>query len=149
MERTLIILKPDAVQRRLIGRIIARFEHRGLRIVAMKMVALSEGEACRLYAVHEGKDFYEPLIRFVTSSPMVAMVVDAPHAIRVAREMLGPTDSTHAPPGTVRGDFGLSQRYNLVHASDSAESFERECAVFFSPDEFLEYDLHDRLWFGL
>lgn len=146
MARTLLIVKPDAVQRRLLGRIIARVEGKGLKVVALKMVCLDERRARRLYAEHEGRDFYEPLIRFVTSSPTVAMVVEGPDAIEVVRRMVGPTDGKQAPPGTVRGDFGLSQRYNLVHASDSPESFRREADVFFQPGELVEYALDERPW---
>jgi len=146
MERTLVILKPDCVQRRLVGRILARFEDKGLRIVAMKMLKLDRPLAERLYSVHKGRDFYEPLMAFMTSSPCISLVIDGPAAIQVVRGMLGPTAGTEAPPGTIRGDFGLSSRLNLVHASDSRESAEREIAILFQPSELVDYELANGRW---
>ena len=146
MERTLIVIKPDAVQRRLVGRIISRFEEKGLKIVGLKMLAVSEALAKRMYEVHKGKEFYEALLAFITASPVVAMVVEGQGAVAVARAMLGPTFGPDAPAGTVRGDFGMSMRYNLVHGSDSPESAGREISLFFRADELPEYDLGIDKW---
>ncbi len=146
MERTLIVLKPDAVQRSLVGRIVARFEQKGLRIVAMKMMNISAELAREMYSAHEGKDFYEPLIEFVTDGAAVAMVVEGKSAIDVTRAMMGPTFGPDAPPGTIRGDFGISRRYNLLHGSDSLESAQREIGMFFRGEELIEYDVHNTRW---
>jgi nucleoside-diphosphate kinase len=146
MERTLVILKPDCVQRRLVGRILARFEDKGLRIVAMKLLKLDRPLAERLYSVHKGRDFYEPLMAFMTSSPCIPLIVEGPAAIQVVRAMLGPTAGTEAAPGTIRGDFGLSSRLNLVHASDSPESATREIEILFQPAEQLDYELANGRW---
>jgi nucleoside-diphosphate kinase len=139
LERTLVILKPDAVQRGLVGQILARFEAKGLQIVALKMRQLDRALAERHYAPHKGKDFYEPLIRFVTSSPMVFLVLEGKGAVAVARQMMGATFGPAAEPGTLRGDFGVSNRFNLVHGSDSADAAAREIALFFRPDELLDW----------
>ena len=146
MERTLIVLKPDAVQRGLVGQVVARFEQRGLKIVAMKMLRVSDDLARRMYAVHEGKDFYRPLREFITASPVVAMVVEGNGAIDVCRGMMGPTFGPDAPPGTIRGDFGMSRRYNLIHGSDSPASAEREIPLLFAEGEVLDYDLVGARW---
>ena len=135
MERTLLILKPDAVQRGLIGRILARFEAKGLRLVALKMVRLDRAAAERLYAPHKGKDFFEPLVRFVTSGPSVLVCLEGKGAVDVVRKMLGATFGPDAEPGTVRGDFGVSNRFNLAHASDSPETAAKEIPLFFKPAE--------------
>jgi nucleoside-diphosphate kinase len=146
MERTLAILKPDCVQRRLIGRILSRFEDKGLRLMALKMLRMDRALAERLYAVHKGRDFYEPLLGFMTSSPCVALVLEGPAAISVVRGMLGPTAGTEAPAGTIRGDLGLSSRLNLVHASDSPESAAREISCLFRADELHDYELASGCW---
>lgn len=146
MERTLILCKPDAVQRRLVGRIISRLEDKGLRIVGMKLLRVSDELARRMYAEHESKGFYEPLVAFITSSPVVAMVAEGVGAIGNCRSLLGPTFGPDAPPGTIRGDFGSSRRYNLVHGSDSAASARREIAVFFAPEELVDYQLATDPW---
>jgi nucleoside-diphosphate kinase len=146
MERTLAILKPDCVQRSLVGRILGRFEDKGLRLTALKMLQMDRPLAERLYAVHNGRDFYEPLLGFMTSSPCIALVLDGPSAIAVVRGMLGPTAGTDASPGTIRGDFGLSSRLNLVHASDSSDSALREIGCLFQPSELHEYDLAIGRW---
>ncbi len=146
MEQTLIVLKPDAVQRQLVGRIIARFEARGLKIAAMKMLAVDEPLARRMYAVHQGKDFYEALVEFITSSPVVAMVLQGAGAIGICRAMMGPTFGPDAPGGTIRGDFGASRRYNLVHGSDSPEAAAREIPLFFGPGEIVAYPLAAEPW---
>ncbi len=146
MERTLIILKPDALQRRLIGRIIGRFESKGLSIAALKLMQVSKELAEKHYAEHKGKDFYERLIRYITASPVVVMVVQGYKAIEVSRKMIGTTLSSQAEPGTLRGDFALIDSYNLVHGSDAPETAEREIALYFSDDEILSYDHRADTW---
>ena len=146
MERTLILIKPDAVQRQLVGRILSRFEQKGLKIVAMKMLAVSDKVARKLYAEHKDRDFYEALVRFMTSSPVIAVVLEGKRVVTVARSMIGPTFGPHASAGTIRGDFGISERYNLVHSADSVESARNEIELFFSPDELLEYELGNDPW---
>jgi nucleoside-diphosphate kinase len=136
-ERTLVLIKPDAVQRRLIGEIVARFERRGLRIVAMRMLQMDRALAERHYAVHKGKPFYEPLLQFITSAPMVAMVIEAPGAISAVRRMMGPYSPAEAQAGTIRADLAVQARFNLVHGSDSLESAKYEIDLFFRPDEIL------------
>ena len=130
-ERTLVLVKPDGVQRLLVGRILARFEERGLKLVALKLVRVDRALAERHYAVHRGKPFFEGLLDFITSGPLVALVLDGPNAIAVVRSMVGATRPNEAAPGTIRGDLSLSNRENLVHASDSADSAGREIAQFF------------------
>ena len=148
VQQTLVVLKPDAVKRRLIGRLVDRFECKGLRIAALKMVQLSQGRAARMYAVHEGKEFYDRLMTFITSGPVVAMVIIGPDAIDVVRGMMGSTMSREAPAGTIRGDFALSRRKNLVHGSDSVESAGREIPVFFDEGDILDdrSDLDTLMW---
>ncbi|NBB94261.1 MAG: nucleoside-diphosphate kinase [Planctomycetes bacterium] len=146
VETTLVVIKPDAVHRRLVGHVIQRFEQRGLQIRAMKMLHLSEADARELYSVHEGKEFYEPLVAFATSGPVVAMMLSGPHAIDVVRDMMGPTFGPEAPAGSIRGDFGLSRRFNIVHSSDSAESLACEMPVFFSESDVLDYAMPDDAW---
>ena len=139
MERTLIIIKPDAVQRGLIGRIVTRFERRGLRIVAMKMMHISKDLAERHYAIHKGKDFYESLIEYITSSPVVVMVLEGNDAIEIARRTMGATKPAEAAPGTIRADFGLEIGRNLVHGSDGATTAAFEVPLFFDEEEILSY----------
>lgn len=146
MERTLIVLKPDAVQKQLVGEIIGRFERKGLKLAALKMLSVSQELARKMYAVHEGKDFYTPLIEFITAGPVVAMVWQGQDAIAVARKMMGPTFGPDAPPGTVRGDFGMSRRYNLIHGSDSPESAAKEIPLFFNAGEIIDYTLIGERW---
>jgi len=130
-ERTFVMLKPDAVKRKLIGRIIQRFEDKGLEIVEMKMLKMSRELAEKLYEEHRGKDFFEKLINFITSGRVVAMVIEGEEAISVVRKMVGKTNPLEADMGTIRGDFGYSTPDNLVHASDSRESARREIELFF------------------
>lgn len=146
MERTLIILKPDAVQRRLTGKVIQRFEDKGFKIVGLKMMRISDGLARRHYAPHEGKDFYEPLVVFMTSAPVVVLLLEGKNAIEIARRMMGKTFGSEADPGTIRGDFGLSNRFNLIHGSDSPEAAERETELFFAPEDIMDYDGADAPW---
>jgi len=145
-QRTLVLLKPDAVNRRLIGEIISRFEKKGLKIVAMKMLWLSREKAEKHYEVHKDKPFYESLIDYITSGPIVAMVLEGDRAIEVVRKMMGKTNGIEAEPGTIRGDFAMSIQNNLVHGSDSEESAKREIPIFFDDSELLEYRLVDEVW---
>jgi nucleoside-diphosphate kinase len=137
MERTLVIIKPDAIQRRLAGEIIHRFERRGLRIIAMKMVKIDVPLAQRHYAEHKGKPFYEPLIKYITAAPAVVMVLEGYKAISAVRRMLGATNPAEAEPGTIRADYAMQTRYNLVHGSDGPETSQREIALFFAPEEIV------------
>jgi len=146
MERTLIILKPDSLQRGLVGKIITRFEEKGLQIVGLKIQMISEELAARHYAVHKGKPFYENLVRFMTSSPVVVIALQGKGVIDVARKMMGVTAGFKAEPGTIRGDFGVSSSFNLIHGSDSPDSAKSELAMWFKPDELLTYDLANRVW---
>jgi nucleoside-diphosphate kinase len=146
LERTLIIIKPDAVQRGLIGTIITRFERRGLRIAAMKMMHITRELAKRHYAIHEGKPFYEPLIEYITSSPVVVMVLEGNYAIEIARRTMGATNPAEAAPGTIRADFGLEIGRNLVHGSDGPETAAFEVPLFFAEEELLSYGRDVDAW---
>ncbi|UCE61133.1 MAG: nucleoside-diphosphate kinase [Phycisphaerales bacterium] len=139
MERTLIILKPDAVQRRLIGRIIQRFEDKGLTIAGMRLMRISRELAQKLYSAHEGKPFYPRLMEYITSGPVVVTVLQGNRCIEIARALMGKTFGYEAAAGTIRGDFGASGSFNLVHGSDSAESSSTEIPLFFTEQELLEY----------
>ncbi len=145
-ERTLVLLKPDAVNRRLIGEIIARFEKKGLKIVAMKMLWVTRELAEKHYEMHRGKPFYESLLDYITSSPIVAIVLEGEQAIEVVRKMMGKTNGVEAEPGTIRGDYSLSIQNNLVHGSDSEESAKREISLFFTDGEIYDYRLVDEVW---
>lgn len=140
METTLIILKPDAVQRGLSGKIITRFEEKGLAIVAMKMMTISQKLAATHYEAHKGKGFYDGLVGFMTSSPVVVMAVRGVGAIAISRKMMGATFGSNAEPGTIRGDFGVSNSFNLIHGSDSPEAAKREIGLFFNDGEVQEMD---------
>ncbi len=146
MEKTLIIVKPDAVQRQLVGPIIARLENKGLQIVACKFMRISRQLAQQLYAVHKGKDFYEPTVEYISSGPAMVMVLQAKGVIAMARKLMGETFGLDAQPGTIRGDFGSSQRFNLVHGSDSPSSAETEIKLFFSEEELVDYQLNNKHW---
>ncbi|HEX4558348.1 MAG TPA: nucleoside-diphosphate kinase [Mycobacterium sp.] len=130
-ERTLVLIKPDGVERRLIGEIISRIERKGLAIVALELRQIDEELAGQHYAEHEGKPFFESLLQFITSGPVVAAIVEGPRAISAVRQLAGGTDPVEAAPGTIRGDFGLETQFNLVHGSDSADSAKREIALWF------------------
>jgi len=138
-ERTLVLVKPDGVQRQLSGRIIARFEERGLKIVGLKLMVVDRALAERHYAIHREKPFFPGLIEFITSSPLVAMVLEGPGAIAMVRSIVGATRPEQAAPGTIRGDLAMVTAQNLVHASDSAETAEAEIAMWFSPGELVSY----------
>lgn len=140
MERTLVLLKPDAVQRGLIGTIIARFEARGLQVAAMKTIQIDQATAEKHYDAHIDKPFFNGLVRFITSSPVVAIVLEGNRAIEVVRQTMGETDPAQAQPGTIRGDLALDIGRNLVHGSDSAASAKREVALFFDQADLLNYE---------
>jgi nucleoside-diphosphate kinase len=137
VERTFVMIKPDAVKRGLVGEIIARFERKGFKIKALKMKWLTREEAEKLYEVHKGKPFFEELVEFITSGPVVAMILEGPSAVEVVRLMIGATDGRKAAPGTIRGDYALDIGANVIHASDSKESYEREHRVFFTEEEIV------------
>jgi len=137
VERTFIMVKPDGVRLRLVGEVVRRFERRGFRLCAMKAMRIDRDLATRHYAEHVGKPFFEPLVEFITSGPVVAMVWEGRDAISVARAMLGTTDAAQAAPGTIRGDFSLSKEQNVVHGSDGPESAAREIALFFADAELV------------
>jgi nucleoside-diphosphate kinase len=139
IERTLVLIKPDGVQRLLVGRILARYEDRGLRLVGLKMVWVDRSLAERHYAVHSSKPFFAGLVEFITSAPLVALAFDGPNAISVVRAINGATRPHEAAPGTVRGDFALETAQNIVHASDGPEAAETELALWFAPGELHEY----------
>lgn len=139
MEKTLVLVKPDGVQRGLIGTVINRFENRGLRLSAAKFMWVSPELAARHYAVHKGKPFYDALIKFICSAPVMAMVWSGPDAIAAVRQTIGKTKATEAAPGTIRHDFALTTRYNICHASDSPENAEAEIALWFLPEELVEW----------
>ena len=140
MERTLILLKPDCVQRRLMGRVIARFEDKGLNIVALKMMRVTPELAKQHYAEHVAKGWYPTLEKFITGGPVVAAIVEGLEVIRVVREMLGATSGLKAAAGTIRGDFSSSRQMNLVHASDGPEAAAREMGLYFKPDEIVSFE---------
>ena len=146
MERTLILLKPDCVQRRLVGQVLSRFENKGLNIVAMKLMQVTPELAKKHYAEHVAKPFYPSLEKFITGAPVVAAVIEGLEAIRVVRDMLGATSGLKAAPGTIRGDFSASRQMNLVHASDGPEAAQREMELYFSADEFCPCELTLTPW---
>ena len=148
MERTLIIFKPDAMHRLLVGRILARFEDKGLRIAALKLQQSPRAQVERHYAVHHGKPFYDALVQFMTSGPVIVGVLEGPSAIAVVRKLLGATDGLQAEPGTIRGDFGASKQLNLVHASDGPETARMEIELFFKPEEIVGYTRAPDRWIG-
>ncbi len=134
MDRTLILVKPDAFARNLTGEIIARFERKGLRLLALKLMTLNRATATAHYAEHDGKPFFDDLVAFITSGPLVAMILEGPNAIAAARQLIGTTNGLEAAPGSIRGDYAIETRRNLVHGSDSMESAAREISIYF-PEE--------------
>jgi nucleoside-diphosphate kinase len=146
VERTLVLVKPDGVQRQLVGRILARYEERGLKIVGLKLVHVDRELAERHYAVHKGKPFFEGLVAFITSGPLVALALEAPNAIGLVRTMNGATKPGEAAPGTIRGDLAVEMSQNLVHASDGPESAATELAIWFTPGELLGFDREIDRW---
>jgi nucleoside-diphosphate kinase len=147
MQQTLILLKPDAVQRRLVGEITNRFERKGLRLAALKLVKAGRDLAEKHYSVHKGKPFYESLLTFLISGPTVAMVWEGREAVVVGRSLMGLTDGAKSPPGTIRGDFAISVQNNLVHGSDSPENAAQEIALWF-PEGIIGYSATDASWVG-
>ncbi|OGN97506.1 MAG: nucleoside-diphosphate kinase [Chloroflexi bacterium RBG_13_51_36] len=146
MERSLVLIKPDAVQRGLAGEIICRLERKGLKIVAMKMLHMDRKLAQRHYAVHKGKPFFDDLVRFITSSPLIAIVFQGKNAVEIIRQLMGETNPAKASSGTIRGDFGIDIAYNLIHGSDSLENASTEIDLFFSAEEICKYDRKMDAW---
>ena len=146
MERTLILIKPDGVQRGLIGQILSRFENKGLTIVGMKLMQMSEELAKKHYEPHQERPFFAPLVRFMTSSPIVAITLEGVSAINICRKLVGATFGPDAEPGTIRGDFGMSRSFNLIHASDSLTSAAREIQLFFESTELIDLDRAIQTW---
>jgi nucleoside-diphosphate kinase len=146
MERTLIIIKPDGVQRSLVGAIISRFEQRGLRIAGMKLMQISRELAEEHYAEHKGKGFFEPTVQFMISAPVVVLCLEGPNAIAASRQTMGATRPPEAAPGTIRADFGLDVSRNIVHGSDKAETAEREVKLYFKPEELISYQRAGDIW---
>ena len=147
-ERTLIIIKPDCIQRQLAGEIVSRFEKKGFKLIAAKFMQVPEELARQLYKVHKGKEFFENLVKYLSSAPVLVTVWQANGVINIARKMIGATSGYEAEPGTIRGDFSCSIRCNLVHGSDSAKSAEEEINLFFRPDEIVDYKLANAAWLG-
>lgn len=146
LDSELIIIKPDAVQRGLVGEIITRVERKGLKLIGLKLLALKRNIAEALYAVHKGKPFYEELLAYITSGPIAVFVVEGQEAVKVVRTLVGATNPIEAAPGTIRGDFALSIQKNVVHASDSPENAAIERAIFFAEEELLSYKRIDEKW---
>jgi nucleoside-diphosphate kinase len=146
MERTYLMVKPDGVQRSLIGEIVGRFERKGLKLVGAKLMNVPVETAERHYAEHKGKQFYEPLLTFITAGPVFAMVWEGDHAVELARLLIGKTNALDAAPGTIRSDFAIHTRFNLIHGSDSTQSAEREIGIFFKPEELVSYDKATDHW---
>lgn len=146
VEKTFIMIKPDGVQRGLIGQVIQRFEQKGLQLIAAKLMHISKELAEQHYGEHKEKPFFGELVDFITSGPVMAMVWQGENAIKVAREMMGKTNPAEAAPGTIRGDFGLQVSMNVIHGSDSPESAEREINLFFKQEELLEYSRDINRW---
>jgi len=140
MEKTLVLVKPDGVQRCLAGEILSRLERRGLKIVAMKMLRMDRALAEKHYAVHKEKPFFQDLVSFITSGPIIAAVLEGEKAVESARQTMGSTDPKKAAPGTIRADLGINMEHNLIHGSDSQENAEKEIAIFFRPGEILSYN---------
>jgi len=146
MERSFVIIKPDAVQRGLVGAIIQRFEQKGLKLVGLKMLRITQDQAERQYACHKGKPFYDSLIRFMLMGPVVALVLEGKEAITLVRKMMGATDPLKAEPGTIRGDFSVDMKHNLVHGSDCGASVEHELPIYFQAGELVDFDLSLQDW---
>lgn len=146
MERTLVLVKPDGVQRGLIGEIIGRLERRGLKLAALKLMSVDDALARRHYGEHVDRPFFAGLVEFITSGPIVAMAWEANNAVEIVRATMGVTNPANAAPGTIRGDFGIDIGRNLIHGSDSPQSAERELALFFQPGEILDYPRSNDPW---
>ncbi|MGE0479747.1 MAG: nucleoside-diphosphate kinase [Phycisphaerae bacterium] len=146
MERTLIIFKPDAMHRMLVGRILTRFEEKGLRLVGLKLQKSARAQVEKHYAVHKERPFYGSLVEFMTAAPVIVAALEGPQAIAVVRNLLGATDGRAAAPGTIRGDYGLDKQFNLVHASDSPETAKFEIELFFKPEELAAWERAGDKW---
>ncbi|MCJ7575824.1 MAG: nucleoside-diphosphate kinase [Dehalococcoidia bacterium] len=146
MDRSLVLIKPDAIQRALAGQIISRLERKGLKIIAMKILHMDKDLAQRHYAIHKGKPFFDDLVSFITSSPLIAVVLQGENAVQIIRQMMGETDPAKASSGTIRGDFGIDIGRNLVHGSDSPENARTEIDLFFSAEEIFDYDRELDTW---
>ena len=146
MERTFVMVKPDGVQRGIIGEVLQRFESKGLKLVAAKFMKIDEELASKHYGEHIGKPFYEPLVKFITSGPVLAMVWEGNNSISTVRTVVGKTNPADAGPGTIRGDYGMTTGRNIIHASDSPTSAEREINLFFEKNEVLDYTRIDEVW---
>jgi nucleoside-diphosphate kinase len=146
LERTLVLVKPDAIQRGLAGEVISRLERRGLKIIAMKMIQMDRALANRHYSVHEGKPFFDSLVGFITSCPIIAVVFEGTNAVLAVRNTMGATDPAKSPAGSIRGDLGVEVQHNLVHGSDSVENAAKEIALFFSPKEIYTYSRDMQCW---
>jgi nucleoside-diphosphate kinase len=146
MERSLVLIKPDAMQRALAGQIISRLERKGLKIIAVKMLHMDKNLARRHYAIHEGKAFFDDLVSFITSRPLIAIVFQGENAVRIIRQMMGATDPANSPGGTIRGDFAIDVGHNLVHGSDSPENASKEIDLFFSAEEIFDYNRELDTW---
>lgn len=146
MERTFIMLKPDAIQRGLVGQVLARFESKGCKLVGMKLMKVDRTLAEEHYAEHKGKNFFEPTVNYIMSSPVVAMVWEGKNVVAIARELMGSTNPANANPGTIRGAYGMDISRNVIHGSDSVISAEREIALYFRPEEILDYHKAGEEW---
>lgn len=146
MERTFLMLKPDAVQRNLIGEVVSRIERKGLKLVGAKLMTVPRSLAETHYSEHQGKPFYEGLVSFITSAPVFAMVVEGEDAVDVSRHIIGETNPSEAAPGTIRGDFGLTIGRNIIHGSDSTESADKEINLWFNPEELSDYTANNETW---
>lgn len=146
MEKTFLMLKPDAVQRGLIGEIVSRFEKKGLKLVALKLIQVDRNLAEEHYKEHKGKAFFGPTVEYIISSPIVAMVWEGKNVVSLAREMMGATNPANAAPGSIRGSYAVDISRNIIHGSDSVESAEREISLYFKPEEILAYDKVGETW---
>jgi nucleoside-diphosphate kinase len=146
MEKTFIMLKPDAIQRGLVGKVIARFEAKGCKLVGMKLMKVDRALAEQHYSEHKGKGFFEPTVNFILSSPVVAMVWEGKNVVAIARELMGSTNPASANPGSIRGTYGMDISRNIIHGSDSVASAEREMALYFKPEEICEYRKAGEEW---
>ncbi len=146
LERTYVMVKPDGVQRGLVGEIVGRFEKKGLKLVGLKLINITEEMAKQHYAEHAHRNFFGELVEFITASPVAAMVLEGENAVALCRGMMGATKAEEAAPGTIRGDFAMYTGKNLIHGSDSIESAQREIEIFFKPEEMVEWDLDSRKW---
>jgi nucleoside-diphosphate kinase len=147
MERTCVLLKPGVLQRRIAGEVLSRFERKGLNIIALKLLKPVKTLVEAHYAEHKGKEFYEKLVEYTLSGPLIAMVLEGEEAVFVVRRLVGPTELRDAPPGTIRGDYAARTRLNIVHASDSPAAADREIALFFEPRELIPWEDGNRNWF--